>query len=63
MRVTMTTDFDDLTNRFEHDRAVEGYATVTSMWSHDQLRAIRQTTPVNTPHRYPRLESPPFWAR
>jgi hypothetical protein len=51
--------FDGLTNRFELDGAVEGYATVTGTWSDDQFRAIRQTTPENSPHRYPRWETPP----
>jgi hypothetical protein len=51
--------YDDLTNRFERDGAVEGYATVTGIWSGDELRTIRQTTPQKTPHRYPRWESPP----
>src|SRR5260221_12756318 len=45
--------FDDLTNRFEHDGAVEGFATITGTWSHDQLRAIRQAAPENAPHQYP----------
>jgi hypothetical protein len=52
-------NFDDLTNRFEHDEAVEGYGTVTGIWSDDQFRVIRQTTPDNTPHPYPRWETPP----
>jgi hypothetical protein len=51
--------FDDLTNRFERDGAVEGYAAVAGIWSDDQLRALRQTAPEGAPHRYPRLESPP----
>jgi hypothetical protein len=52
-------NFDGLTNRFEHAGAVEGYATVTGIWSDDQFRAIRQTTPESSPHRYPRWKSPP----
>jgi len=52
-------NFDALGNRFEHDGAVEGYASVTGIWSHDQFRAIRQTTAENTPHRYPRWDTPP----
>jgi len=51
--------FDDLTNRFEHDGAVEGVATITGTWSHDQLRAIRQAAPENAPHQYPRWDTPP----
>jgi hypothetical protein len=52
-------NFDDLTNRFEDDGAVETFATVTGIWSGDQLRAIRQTVPEHTPHRFPRWETPP----
>jgi hypothetical protein len=51
--------FEDLTNRFERDGAVEGYARVTGTWSDDQLHARRQTTPPSTPHPHPRWESPP----
>jgi hypothetical protein len=35
-------------DRFEHDGAVEGYATITGIWSGDQFRAIHQTTPENS---------------
>jgi len=52
-------DFDDLINRFEHDGVVEGYATVTGIWSHGQLRAVRQAIPANIPHRGPRWDTPP----
>ncbi len=52
-------NFDDLVNCFEHDGAVEGFATITGIWSHDQLRAIRQTIPENAPHRHPRWDTPP----
>ena len=52
-------NFDDLTNRFEDDGAVEGFATVTGIWSRDQLRAIRQTIPENAPHHFPRWITPP----
>ena len=52
-------DFDDLTNRFEDEGAVEGFATVTGIWSGGQLRATRQTIPKRAPHRSPRWETPP----
>jgi hypothetical protein len=52
-------NFDDLTNRFAAAGAVEGFATVIDIWSHDQLQAIRQAIPENAPHRYPRWETPP----
>jgi hypothetical protein len=51
--------FDDLTNRFERDGAVEGYAAVTGIWSHDQFRATRQVTPEPIPDGGPRWETPP----
>src|SRR6266704_6661849 len=63
-------NFDALGNRFEHDGAVEGYASVTGIWSHDQFRAIRQTTAENTliviragtrRHARPRLEAGRTW--
>ena len=56
MRITGAS-FEGLTNRFERDGAVEGYAAVTGIWSHGQLRAIRQAAPESAPHDYPRLES------
>jgi hypothetical protein len=52
-------NFDDLSNRFEDDGAVEGFATVTGIWSGDQLRAIRQSIPENAPRHFPRWETPP----
>jgi hypothetical protein len=51
--------FDDLINRFEHDGAVEGFAKVIGVWSHEQLRALRQTAPEDAPHTYPRWDTPP----
>ena len=51
-------NFDDLSNRFESDRAVEGFATVTGVWSGDQLRAIRQTIPESAPPHFQRWETP-----
>jgi hypothetical protein len=38
-------DFAALANRFEQDGAVEGAATVTGVWSGEQLRVDRQTPP------------------
>jgi hypothetical protein len=52
-------NFDDLLNRFEHDGAVEGYATVTGIWSDDQLRAMCQAPSESTPHRCARWDTPP----
>lgn len=52
-------NFDALSNRFERDAAVEGYASVTGIWSSDQFRAMGQTTSESTPHRYPRWDTPP----
>ena len=51
--------FDDLIDRFEHDGAVEGFAKVVGVWSHEQLRAVRQTVPENAPHADPRWDTPP----
>lgn len=36
-------NFDELNNRLEHDGAVEGFATLTCIWSREQLRAEQQT--------------------
>jgi hypothetical protein len=52
-------NFDDVTSRFEAGGAVEGFANVIGIWSHDQLQAIHQTMPENAPHLYPRWETPP----
>ena len=51
--------FDDLVNRVEHHGDVDGYATVTGIWSHDHLRVVHQSAPVRTPHRGPRWDTPP----
>lgn len=50
--------FEDLSNGFERDGAVEGYARLTGTWSADQLHVIGQTPP-STPEPPPRWESPP----
>lgn len=51
--------FDDLTNRFERDGAVEGYVAITGIWSDDHLHATHQAAPESAPHPFPRWESPP----
>lgn len=51
--------FGDLVNRFAEDGDVEGYATVTGIWSRDQLLTIQQTAPESAPHREPRWDTPP----
>ncbi len=38
-----------MAGRFEKDRAVEGWATVTGTWSGEQLRVERQDAPVAGP--------------
>lgn len=38
-------DFDALANRLEHNGAIEGSATVTGVWSGEQLRINRQNPP------------------
>ncbi len=52
-------NFDRLSNRFEDDRAVEGFATLTGIWSANQLQAERQSIPENGHHRSPRWVTPP----
>ena len=42
-------DLDAVAGRFEKDRAVEGWATVTGTWSGEQLRVERQDAPVAGP--------------
>ena len=42
-------DLDAVAGRFEKDRAVEGWATVTGTWSGEQLRVERQDAPVAVP--------------
>jgi len=52
-------DFDAVARRFEKDGLVEGWATVTGIWSGEQLRAERQDAPVRTPAAHPRWDAPP----
>lgn len=46
-------DFDAVTNRFERDGAVEGWATVSGTWSGERIDVEQQTTPL--PRSAPRL--------
>jgi hypothetical protein len=52
-------DFDAVARRFEKDGLVEGWATVTGIWSGEQIRAERQDTPVRTPAAHPQWGAPP----
>jgi hypothetical protein len=49
-------DFDAVQDRFEQDGAVEGLATVTGVWSGEQLQVERQTRPKPWP--WPVCRSP-----
>ena len=52
-------DFDELAGRFEDDGAVEGFATLTGIWSAGQLRVQRQAIPSPGDARFPRWVMPP----
>jgi len=52
-------DFDELAGRFEDDRAVEGSATLTGIWSADQLQVQRHTSPSPRDAPLPRWVTPP----
>jgi hypothetical protein len=52
-------DFGDLTGRFEDGGAVEGFATLTGLWSAGQLRVRGQTAPLPGNDRVPRWVTPP----
>jgi hypothetical protein len=54
-------DFDAVQDRFEQDGAVEGLATVTGVWSGEQLQVERQTRPKPSPWpvAVPRWATPP----
>jgi len=52
-------DFDELAGRFEDHGAVEGSATLTGIWSADQLRAQRQASPGPRDAPLPRWVTPP----
>lgn len=45
-------NFDDLSARFEHHGAVEGYATLTGIWSADQLLVDHQAPPPRDRRRH-----------
>jgi hypothetical protein len=51
-------DFDAVQDRFEQDGAVEGLATVTGVWSGEQLQVERQ----NRPKPWPWPVAVPRWA-
>jgi hypothetical protein len=52
-------DFDAVAGRFKGGGAVEGWATVTGIWSGGQLRAERQEPPVPGPALRARWVTPP----
>jgi hypothetical protein len=52
-------DFGAVTDRFEKDGAVEGWATVTGTWSGDLLRADRQDPPALGPGAHAGWVTPP----
>src|SRR5216683_5075734 len=47
-------DFDAVAGRLEKDGSVEGWATVTGIWSGEQLRVGRQDAPVPEPAAHAR---------
>jgi hypothetical protein len=51
--------FGELSDRFERDGAVEGYATLTGIWSANQLRVERQALPQRRHHEGARWQIPP----
>jgi hypothetical protein len=52
-------DFDGLASRFEDDGAVEGFATLTGIWSVGQLQVQRQAIPSPGDARLLRWVTPP----
>jgi hypothetical protein len=52
-------DFDELAGRFDDEGAVEGSATLTGIWSADQLQAQRQASPSPRDAPWPRWVTPP----
>jgi hypothetical protein len=50
---------DELSDRFECDGAVEGYATLTGIWTASHLRVEHQALPVHRHHKNPRWKMPP----
>jgi hypothetical protein len=53
-------NFEELTNRFEDDGAIEGFATLTGTWSAGQLTTQRQAIPEHEQGRWPRGVTPPY---
>jgi hypothetical protein len=52
-------NFEDLHERIQRDGAVQGWATVTGIWSGDHLRVERQTPQAPEPVRLPNWTVPP----
>jgi hypothetical protein len=52
-------DFDELTDRFERDGAVEGYAWLTGIWTGSHLQVEQQAPPRRQPRQSPRWKTPP----
>jgi hypothetical protein len=52
-------DFDELAGRFEDGGAMEGSATLTGVWSADQLQVQRQASRSPRDARLPRWVTPP----
>ena len=52
-------NFDELSDRFERDGAVEGFAALTGVWSASQLRVERQAPPRRRHREGPRWQTPP----
>jgi hypothetical protein len=52
-------DFGELSDRFERDGAVEGFATLTGIWLATHLRVEAQALPEHQPHESPRWQMPP----
>jgi len=52
-------DFDALHGRIQRDGAVQGWATVTGIWSGDHLRVQRQIPQGREPVRLPSWTVPP----
>jgi hypothetical protein len=52
-------NFDELSDRFEHDGAVDGFAALTGIWSANQLRVERQMLPGRPYRERPRWVTPP----
>jgi hypothetical protein len=51
-------DFDHVTQRYERDGSIDGYATIDGVWFQDRIRADRQTDELPAP-RHPKWSDPP----